>query len=121
MKKSMIELAFDILTKEKKAMKFLDLWTIVSKEMGFTPSQSDDNIAQFYSDLSIDGRFASLPGNTWDLRKRQSSAHTIVDTDSISVEDESENARYDGDDSEEVPIEDDEDDEDRDLDEDEDE
>ncbi|MBF0579156.1 DNA-directed RNA polymerase subunit delta [Erysipelotrichaceae bacterium RD49] len=108
MKKSMIDLAFDILTKEKKAMKFLDLWTIVSKEMGFTPSQSDDNIAQFYSDLSIDGRFASLPGNTWDLRKRQSSAHTIVDTDSISVEDENDYVRDDGDESEEVPIEDDE-------------
>lgn len=84
----MIALAYDILSNENKAMKFLDLWTIVSKEMGFTPSQADDNIAQFYSDLSIDGRFASLPGNTWDLRKRQSAATTIVDTDSLSVEDE---------------------------------
>ncbi|WP_276886631.1 DNA-directed RNA polymerase subunit delta [Allobaculum stercoricanis] len=88
MKKSMIDLAYDILSSQKKAMKFIDIWNQVSSEMGFTPSQADDNIAQLYSDLSIDGRFASLPGNTWDLRKRQSSANTIVDTESISVEDE---------------------------------
>lgn len=84
----MIDHAFDILSSENKAMKFLDLWAIVSKNMGYTPSQANENIAHFYSNLSIDGRFASLPGNTWDLRKRQSSAHTIVDTDSLSVEDD---------------------------------
>lgn len=84
----MIETAFDVLSQENKAMSFLNLWDIVSKRMGFNQSQHDDNIAQFYSDLSMDGRFASLPGNTWDLRKRQSRAATMVDTDSISVEDE---------------------------------
>lgn len=88
MKKSMIETAFDVLNQENKAMSFLNLWDIVSKRMGFSQSQYDDNIAQFYSDLSMDGRFASLPGNAWDLRKRQSRAATMVDTDSISVEDE---------------------------------
>lgn len=88
MKKSMIDNAFDILTSSRKPMTFLDLWQIVAKEMEFTPSQADDNIAQFYSDLSIDGRFASLPKNTWDLRTRQSVAATVVDTDSLSVEDE---------------------------------
>ncbi len=92
MKKSMIDLAYDVLSKENKTMTFLELWQIVSKEMGFTPSQCDDNIAQFYSDLSIDGRFASLPGNTWDLRTRQSTANTIVDTDALSVEDEEDDA-----------------------------
>lgn len=110
MKKSMIDLAYDILSSEHKAMKFLDLWNIVSKEMGFTPSQADDNIAQLYSDLSIDGRFASLPGNTWDLRKRQSSAHTIVDTDSISVEDD--DVPEEDEDSEEIIESDDEDEDD---------
>lgn len=108
----MIDLAYDILSSENKAMKFLDLWTIVSKQMGFTPSQADDNIAQLYSDLSIDGRFASLPGNTWDLRKRQSSAHTIVDTDSLSVEDE-EDFEADDDDSDDMtPVSDDDSDDD---------
>lgn len=84
----MIDIAYGVLTQEHKPMSFLDLWAIVSKEMGFNQSQANGNIAQFYSDLSMDGRFTALPGNTWDLRKRQSSAHSIVDTDSLSVEDE---------------------------------
>lgn len=88
MKKSMIETAYEVLSHENKVMKFLELWNIVSKEMGFNQQQHDDNIAQFYSDLSIDGRFVNLPGNEWDLRKRQSVSKTIVDTDSLSVEDE---------------------------------
>lgn len=88
MKKSMIETAYEVLSQENKAMAFPALWDIVSNRMGFSKQQHDDNIAQFYSDLSIDGRFASLPGNTWDLRTRQSRANTMVDTDSLSVEDE---------------------------------
>lgn len=44
--------------------------------MGFTPAQQESNIAQFFSDLSLDGRFANLKGNSWDLRKRQSLANT---------------------------------------------
>ena len=53
MKKSMIDLAYDILSSQKKAMKFIDIWNQVSSEMGFTPSQADDNIAQLYSDLPL--------------------------------------------------------------------
>ena len=84
----MIESAYQILTAKNEAVPFLNLWQEVSQEMGFTPSQADDNIAQFYSDLSLDGRFTNLKGNTWDLRKRQHSSTTLIDTDSLSVEDE---------------------------------
>lgn len=95
MKKSMIETAYEVLAKQGKPMSFLELWEIVAKEMGFNQRQHDDNIAQFYSDLSLDGRFASLPKNTWDLRKRQSHATTIIDTDSLSVEDEEDEPVFD--------------------------
>ena len=88
MKKSMIESAYQILASKKEAVPFLNLWQDVVQEMGFTPSQADDNIAQFYSDLSMDGRFTNLKGNSWDLRKRQHSSTTLIDTDSLSVEDE---------------------------------
>lgn len=101
MKKSMIETAYSVLAAEKHPMPFLDLWKIVAKEMGFTPSQQDDNIAQFYSDLSLDGRFTNLKGNTWDLRKRQSIANTMIDTDSLSVEDEEDEAGFDDDSADE--------------------
>lgn len=106
MKKSMIETAYQVLNTKGKAVPFIELWGEVSKEMGFTPSQADDNIAQFFSDLSMDGRFTNLKGNSWDLRKRQHSSKTIIDTDSLSVEDEEDSDNeYDNDEEEKEIIE----------------
>ena len=54
MKKSMIEVAYQVLTNNNGSMPFVDLWKDVSQEMGFTQTQFEDNIAQFYTDLSLD-------------------------------------------------------------------
>lgn len=97
MKKSMIETAYQVLDSQGQAMPFLPLWDQVAKEMGFNQTQHDDNIAQFYSDLSMDGRFTSLKGNTWDLRKRQSHANNVIDMASLSVEDEDDEPEFDED------------------------
>lgn len=97
MKKSMIETAYQVLSQSNAAMPFLALWDQVAKEMGFNKSQHDDNIAQFYSDLSMDGRFTNLAGNTWDLRKRQSHANNVINTDSLSLEDEDDEVEFDED------------------------
>lgn len=110
MKKSMIETAYDVLAKKGKPMSFLELWDIVAKEMGFNQRQHDDNIAQFYSDLSLDGRFTSLPKNSWDLRTRQSHSKTIIDTDSLSVEDEEDEPVFDEETEEDSSDEEDDDD-----------
>ena len=53
MKKSMIEVAYQVLTNNNGAMPFVDLWKDVSQEMGFNQTQFEDNIAQFYTDLSL--------------------------------------------------------------------
>lgn len=97
MKKSMIETAYQVLSEQDQAMPFLALWDKVAKEMGFNQTQHDDNIAQFYSDLSMDGRFANLKGNSWDLRKRQSHANTVINPDSITLEDEDDVVEFDED------------------------
>ena len=55
MKKSMIEVAYQVLTNNNGSMPFVDLWKDVSQEMGFNQTQFEDNIAQFYTDLSLDG------------------------------------------------------------------
>ena len=60
MKKSMIEVAYQVLTNNDGAMPFVDLWKDVSQEMGFSQTQFEDNIAQFYTDLSLDGRFLNM-------------------------------------------------------------
>jgi DNA-directed RNA polymerase delta subunit len=60
MKKSMIEVAYQVLTNNNGSMPFVDLWKDVSQEMGFNQTQFEDNIAQFYTDLSLDGRFLNM-------------------------------------------------------------
>lgn len=87
MKKSMIEVAYDKLSEANHPMSFLELWDDVASALDFNESQKDNNIAIFYSDLSMDARFISLEKNTWDLRKRQHFS-SVVNVDDISLEDE---------------------------------
>ena len=88
MKKSMIDVALSVLKEQKQPMSFINLWTEVSKQMGYNESQFEDNIAQFYTDFSIDGRFFNMPQNTWDLKSRHTLSESTMDTDSLSIEDE---------------------------------
>ncbi len=90
MKKSMIEVAYQVLTNNNGAMPFVDLWKDVSQEMGFTQTQFEDNIAQFYTDLSLDGRFLNMSQNTWDLRSRHTYSESVMDTDSIVIDEDEE-------------------------------
>ena len=86
--RSMLDVAYDVLTTQKNEMSFLDLWSKVVESLGFTPSQSEQKIAQFYSAMMLDVRFAQLNDNHWDLRARRTYNETHVDTSSILVEDE---------------------------------
>lgn len=88
MKKSMIEVAFQVLTNNGGSMPFVELWKQVSQEMGFTQTQFEDNIAQFYTDLSLDGRFLNMSQNTWDLRSRHTYSESVMDTDSIAIDED---------------------------------
>jgi DNA-directed RNA polymerase subunit delta len=89
MKKSMIETAYQILSANQDKMPFVALWTDVAKEMGYNESQFNDNIAQFYTDLSIDNRFLNFPGNVWDLKSRHTYSESVMDTDSIAIDEDS--------------------------------
>lgn len=103
MKKSMIEVAYNVLNNHGSPMPFVPLWNEVAKEMGFTPRQIDDNIAQFYTDLSMDNRFLNMSGNTWDLKSRHTYSENVMDTDSIALDedDEEEEAEDTSEDSDE--------------------
>ena len=86
----MIEVAYQVLTNNNGAMPFVDLWKDVSQEMGFTQTQFEDNIAQFYTDLSLDGRFLNMSQNTWDLCSRHTYSESVMDTDSIAIDEDDE-------------------------------
>ncbi len=88
MSKSMIETAYQVLSEQKGAIPFVDLWKQVSERMGFTPSQAEDNIAQLYTDLSMDGRFLNMTGNQWDLRSRHTYSESVTDTSTIAIDDD---------------------------------
>ena len=68
-KMSMIELANLILTDEKKSLEFKDIFQQVADIKGLTESQRADIIAQFYTDLNMDGRFITTGSNLWGLKR----------------------------------------------------
>lgn len=90
MGKPMVDIAFELMSKKKKAIVFGKLWEEVSQIRGLTQAQADDRIAQFYTDMSLDDRFVTVEDNKWDLRKRHKFEDIVIDTDAIIVEDDEE-------------------------------
>ena len=90
MSKAMIDVAFELMNKKKKPVVFLKVWEDVATMMGFTPQQEEDNIAQFYNDLSLDDRFVCVGDNKWDLRSRHTYSEVVVDTDDLIIEESDE-------------------------------
>ncbi|SET66460.1 DNA-directed RNA polymerase subunit delta [Oceanobacillus limi] len=66
---SMIELAHLILLDEKKAINFREIFDKIAEMKEFTNEQKEEFIAQFYTDLNIDGRFMTLGSNMWGLKR----------------------------------------------------
>lgn len=94
MKKPMVDVAFELLSKKKKPVVFLKLWEEVSQMAGLTPQQEEDNIAQFYTDLSLDDRFVHVGDIKWDLRSRHTFNEVVVDTSSILIDETDEEEEY---------------------------
>lgn len=65
---SMIDMAFYILDEKKQAVSFLDIWNEIVETLGLGEEEAQERIAQFYTDLNIDGRFVTLGENRWGLR-----------------------------------------------------
>ena len=91
--KSMADVAYELMSSKKRAVSFQKLWQDVSK----ITKASNDLIAQFYSDLTLDGRFVSLKDNKWDLKNRRKFAESQFDISEIEVEDDEEREIYDED------------------------
>ena len=65
---SMIEVAHAILAYHGEAMAFVDLTNEVQQYLGKSDEEIRERLAQFYTDLNVDGSFISLGDNTWGLR-----------------------------------------------------
>ena len=67
---------------------FAKLWAEVSKQMSIPEEKLRKKKSQFYSELMLDSRFASLEGNKWDLRNRRKFDEVHIDTSEIAMDDE---------------------------------
>jgi len=70
MEKSMLTVAYELLKQNGKPMEFSKLFNDVAEELGLDEETRKKKIAQFYTNLSLDGHFAVLADNFWDLRER---------------------------------------------------
>ncbi len=86
-----IDVAYNLLLDHKEGMPFKELWAEVKNEMGYDDKMASKKISQFYTNLSLDGRFVNLESNFWNLK-------TYCKYDEVAV---SEEELQDNDDTEE--------------------
>ncbi|MGN1387954.1 MAG: DNA-directed RNA polymerase subunit delta [Bacillus sp. (in: firmicutes)] len=68
---SLIEVAFEILSDDhnnKQAIAFSDLVQKIAELQGLSTIEIQQRIAQFYTDLNVDGRFNTVGENRWGLK-----------------------------------------------------
>lgn len=70
MSKSLIEHAYEFVSKHKESVNFKEIWEYVKKEAGLTEEQANAKVGQFFTNMMLDGRFITLGENEWDLRER---------------------------------------------------
>ena len=82
MKKPLIDHAYDLVSKQKDAVPFADIWNYVVKEEELSELGEEElasKAAHFYTNLLLDGRFVNLGDNLWDLRTRHTFDKVHID------------------------------------------
>lgn len=85
-----IDVAYNLLQDCKDGMSFKDLWEKVKTEMGYDDKMASKKISQFYTTLSLDGRFVNLDNNFWNLK-----THCKYDDVAVTDEDLQDNEEVD--------------------------
>jgi len=65
---SLVELAYLVLSTKREALSFQQLVNEVATLLNLSEEEIRGRIAQFYTDLNIDGRFVCIGENSWGLR-----------------------------------------------------
>jgi len=86
---SMVDVAYQILNEESKAMDFAELWHNVCLKMDIEEENEVTKMSQFFTNLSLDNRFA-LIDNIWDIRARHKFEEVVIDASPIDIEDDDE-------------------------------
>ena len=104
---SMVDIAYKLLKESDRVMSFQEIYKNVSDKLDLTPQERIAKMSQFYTNLSLDGRFVNCKNNEWNLRENVSyeNAHqslndyyadideeTIANTDTEELDDEEKEA-----------------------------
>ncbi len=89
-RKSMVQTAYELMKKKKKPIAFDKLWNETTQILNISEEQADDLIAEFYTELTLDGRIVTLGENVWDLRERNTFDKVHIDMNDVYAEDEEE-------------------------------
>jgi len=65
----MVDLAFELLKSANTPFYYRDLMQEIAKIKGLSDEQKMDVIAQLYTEINIDGRFACVGTNLWGLKR----------------------------------------------------
>ncbi|MEC0242661.1 DNA-directed RNA polymerase subunit delta [Paenibacillus dokdonensis] len=65
----LVDLAFAVLKAVNTPFYYLDLMKEVAKLRGLTEEEMKDTVAQLYTEINIDGRFACVGTNLWGLKR----------------------------------------------------
>ena len=65
---SMCNVAYEVLKEVNEKVAFNALWEAVCQRLGIEGEAKNNLISNFYTQLTLDGRFMFLDENYWDLR-----------------------------------------------------
>lgn len=85
---SMLEVAELLIQRKIKPQKFEKIAKEVCEMMGLTDEEFQSKLAQFYSDLTLSGKFVTVGEDKWDLKSRQKYEVANYDTYDIDFDDE---------------------------------
>ena len=85
---SMLEVAELLIQRKNKPQKFEKIAKEVCEMMGLTDDEFQSKLAQFYTDLTLSGKFVTVGEDKWDLKSRQKYDVANYDTYDIDFDDE---------------------------------
>ena len=67
---SMVDVAYSVLKEMEDKISFKELYAKVTELIGLSEEEATNKMSMFYTNLSLDGRFAALKNGEWDLKER---------------------------------------------------
>lgn len=95
--RSMVEIAYELMSKKKKAVNFYKLWQEVSEVKGFDEEEKNEKESLFYTNITLDGRFITVGENNWDLRSRHKFDEVHIDMNDIYTDEDEESEEVEDD------------------------